>query len=78
MSLDQLKAVCKDQDIPFHCNRVGANALDITTVIQIIEKYGTLAEQLLALVLPLVPSGGALAGVLDMVLKLLQVLIPTS
>ena len=78
MSMEMLKATCKNQDIAFHVNRVGANAMDITTIIQIIQKYGTLAEELLALVLPIVPSGGALAGVLDMVLKLLQVLIPTS
>lgn len=78
MSLDLLKAATQNGEIIAHCQRIGASSIDIGSIIQIIQKYGTLAEQLLAVVLPLVPAGGSLAVVLDGVLKLLQVLVPTT
>lgn len=77
MSIDQLKAVCKSPVVPIICQSVGANAIDIATIIGLIQKYGGLAEQLLAIVLPLVPAGG-LADVLGLVLSLLQKIVPTS
>ena len=77
MSLELLKATCANPEIPVLTERLGANAIDIGTIIGLIQKYGAIAEQLLALVLPLVPAG-ALADVLTAVLFLLQKLVPSA
>ena len=77
MSLELLKATCTNPEIPVLAERLGANAIDIGTIIGLIQKYGAIAEQLLALVLPLVPAG-ALADVLTAVLFLLQKLVPSA
>ena len=57
--------------------RLGASDLDIQTILGLIQKFGSLAEKVLADILPFVPAGN-LATVMTLIDSLLKALNPTA
>ena len=79
MSVEKLKSARPDgkPEIVTHGERLGASAVDINTIIAIVQKFGHAAQDILAVVLPFVPPG-QLATILALVETLLGKLNPTQ